>query len=168
MRPGVSPQDLSTNQFDAPYTASCVLSEAVSCARRGRPTSQLHLPTGPALQEPFVLDGGTQGWAAVQGAHGDEDLGHAVVGKHGDLVNVAELAPRLALEAGPEVGDEDLGAFEEADGLGSPIEVVLVAEARKVAGQQVDETGRAGVGGGDYIDEGAIIPLGTSPELVRY
>ena len=43
-------------------------------------------------------------------------LGDSVVREHGDLIDVMERAKALALEAGPEVCDEDLGALVETHG----------------------------------------------------
>ena len=104
-------------------------------------TSKLHLPSASALQQLPVLDGRGHRWAAVEGPHGYEDLRYAVVGKHGDLVDVVELAVGLAIKAGPQVGHEYLGALEEADGLGAALVHVLVAEAREVLCEGVDEAG---------------------------
>jgi hypothetical protein len=76
-----------------------------------------------------------------------EDLGHAVVCKHGDFVNVVELAVRGAVKGGPEVGDEDLGALEETHALA--LKGALVAEAGEGRGERVDEA-RGGLRGGGY------------------
>ena len=74
-----------------------------------------------------------------------EDLRDAVVGEHGDVVDVVEGAVgALAVEAGPEVGDEDLGALVEADGV---VEVaVAVVEGGEVVDEEVDEGGGGFVG----------------------
>ena len=64
-----------------------------------------------------------------------------------------------ALEAGPEVGDEDLGALVEVYGLA--FEGGGIAEAGKVGDDEVDEGG-GGVGG--FVDagrEGACEALGA-------
>jgi len=44
-----------------------------------------------------------------------QHLRHPVVCEHGYGVDVVELAVARAVEGGPDVGDEDLSALEEAD-----------------------------------------------------
>lgn len=44
-----------------------------------------------------------------------EHLRDPVVCKHGDLVNVMEIAKVFAVEAGPQVRDQDLCALVETD-----------------------------------------------------
>lgn len=95
----------------------------------------------------------------VQCAEGREDLRHAIVGKHCNLVNVTELAIGLALEASPYVGHEDLSALHDANGVASALKGVLVSEAVKISGKQVDELGRGAVGCGNEFDNRAIVFL---------
>jgi hypothetical protein len=104
-------------------------------------TSQLNLPRTPALDDLVLRDRRRHRRAAVQRTQGYQHLGHPVVGKHGDLVDVAERPVGLALEARPQVGDEDLGALEEPDRLAGAFKPVLVPEAVKVTGEEVDQAG---------------------------
>lgn len=65
----------------------------------------------------------------------------------------------MTFEAGPEVGDEDLGALEDADGLPPGGVRVDVGEAGEVGSQKVDEGCGGTVGGVDEFDDGAIVSL---------
>lgn len=65
----------------------------------------------------------------------------------------------LAPEAGPQVGDEDLGALEEADGPPAALVAVLVAEAGKVPREEVDQAGGGAPGGGDAVGGAAGVLL---------
>ena len=100
---------------------------------------QLDLPRVPALNHLFLADVGLQRRTVLQAAERVEDLRDAVVGEHGDLVDVVEGAEAGALEAGPEVRHEDLGAFVEADG--GVFVAVAVVEAGEVVDDEVDERG---------------------------
>lgn len=124
----------------------------------------MQLPGASALYHLLVRDGSSNRRTAVQRAQSHEDLGDAVVGKHSDLVNVAELAVGLAVEAGPEVGDEDLSPLHEANHL-AVLEAVLVTETVKVLGQKVDETCCGTIGSVDELWNGATIILGRMLEL---
>lgn len=165
---GVVPFDLSPDQFDTPDAAGCI--RVVLLARQGavtwarnkdqkRLTSQLQLPLAPTRDRRLLLDGRAQRGAVRDAAQGGQDLGDPVVGKHGDLVNVPEGAVARPLEAGPQVGDEDLGALEEADGPPAALVAVLVAEAGKVPGEEVDQAGGGAPGGGDAVGGAAGVLL---------
>jgi hypothetical protein len=65
-------------------------------------------------------------------------LWHTVVGEHGDLVDIPKLSIALTLEAGPEIGNQNLGSFHDADWLAPPFKSVLVPETAEVTSQQVD------------------------------
>ena len=78
-------------------------------------SAQLDLPRVTAVNRFLLPDVRLQRRAVLEAAERVEHLGDPVVCEHGDLVNVVEVAEALALEAGPEVGDEDLGALVEAD-----------------------------------------------------
>ena len=127
-------------------------------------TSELRFPPASALDHLLSSDHGIERRAVVQAAHVVQNLWDAVVGKHGDLVNVLEGAVALAAEAGPKVGDQDLRALEEANRLPPAIELDFVPEAAKVPGQDVDEPGRGALGLGYQLDEAAVVIL---PLLVR-
>lgn len=60
---------------------------------------------------------------------------HTVVGKHGDLVDIPEFPIPLTLKAGPEISDQDLCPFEDADGFPPPVKDMLVAEAAEVSSE---------------------------------
>lgn len=57
--------------------------------------------------------------------------------KHSDLIYVVEIAIAFALEAGPQVRDQDLGALVKTHP--APLEDRLVPEAGEVLCEQVDE-----------------------------
>lgn len=116
---------------------------------------ELDLPVATRGDVTFELHGGFEGWAVLDAAELVEHLRDAVVGKHGYLVNVVKFAVgALALEASPEIGDEDLGAFEEADGFlaGEGRGGVGVVEAGKVGGEGVDQASGGVVGGGYEVE----------------
>ena len=102
-------------------------------------TSQLQLQVTSGLYGFLPLNRLYQLRAVVERTHRVEDLRHPVIGKHGNLVNVAELPVALASEARPHVRDENLGALEEADGTLAALEGELVAEAGEVTREDVDE-----------------------------
>lgn len=81
-----------------------------------------------------------------------------LTGKHGDFINVVELAKVFAVEAGPKICNEDLGALVQPDPL--PVEDCLVAEAVEVLGDQVDKAGGRVVGAIDAIGKAASEFLG--------
>lgn len=59
-------------------------------------------------------------------------------GKHGNLVDIEKLAEPFAIEASPQVGDEDLSALVQTYSF--PLEAGLVSEAGEVLGQKVHES----------------------------
>ena len=59
-----------------------------------------------------------------------EHLGDAVVCEHCDFVDVFEVAVSFAFEAGPEVGDKDLGPLVEMHRLA--FEPYFISETWKV------------------------------------
>lgn len=72
-----------------------------------------------------------------------------LTGKHGDFIDVVELAKVFAVEAGPEVCNEDLGALVQPDP--PSVEHCFVAETVEVLGQKVDEAGGGVVGAVDAV-----------------
>ena len=66
----------------------------------------------------FALDPALETRRVPQTSEHVQHLWNAVVGEHSERVDVVEFAVGGAVEGGPEVGDEDLGAFVEADLLG--------------------------------------------------
>ena len=130
--------NLPLQQLDAPDAAS----------------AQLNLPWVAAVNALFPPDVRLQRRAVLQAAERVEDLGDPVVCKHGDLVDVVEGAKVLALEAGPEVGDEDLGALVDADG-GVGVFVAIV-EGGEGVDEEVYEGGGRLVGFFDAGGESAV------------
>ena len=107
-------------------------------------TSDLQLVAAAARDELALLDDGQQGRAVAEAAEAGEDLGHAVVGEGGDLVDVAEGAVGLAAEAGPQVRRQDLRPLEEPHRPPARPRPrrELVPEAREVPRQQVHQRRR--------------------------
>lgn len=100
---GMLPFNLLPQQLDAPDTAAADLDLHVLA--RG----ELVAPRDPRLQPRRV----------PQAAQRLQHLRDAVVGEHGEraVVNVRECAVGGAVEAGPQVGDHDLGPFVQLHGL---------------------------------------------------
>lgn len=94
-------------------------------------TSDLNLPSVAAFNHLLLCYGMVQERTIAQATQRIQDLGHAVIGKHGDLVDVTELAEAFSFEGGPEVGNAYLGALEEAHALAVP-EADDVVEAGEV------------------------------------
>ena len=117
-------------------------------------SAQLDLPRVAALDDLLPADVRLQRGTVLQAAERVEHLRDPVVGEHGDPVDVVEAAEAVALEAGPEVRDEDLRALVEADG--GAAEGVAVVEAGEVVGDEVDEGGGRPVGLRDAGGEGAV------------
>lgn len=128
VRPRVLPLNLPPQQLHAPDAAP----------------PQLDLPRVAAVDGLPPPDVGLQRRAVLQAAERVEHLRDPVVGEHGDLVDVVEVAGALAVEAGPEVGDEDLRALVQADG-GAFVGVAVV-EAGEVVDEEVDEGGGGAFG----------------------
>lgn len=117
------PLDMPSNQLHAPDATA----------------PQLHLPATPASDLPQAADLDFQWRTVPQTAQRVQHLWDSVIGKHGDDIYIVETAEGLALEAGPEVGDEYLRAFLEADRFG--VESGGVVEAGEVSGEEINEGG---------------------------
>lgn len=99
-------------------------------------------------------------WRAVSyTAQRGQYLRDAVVGKHGDLVNVPELSVSFAVKTGPDIRHQDLGPFEEADRFASAFKPALVVEAIEVPREQVDQPGGGPFGGFYALREAAAVFL---------
>jgi hypothetical protein len=70
-------------------------------------------------------------------------------GKHSDFIDIVELAKVFAVEAGPKVCDENLGALVQTDSLS--IENGFVTEAVKILSDKVDKAGGRVVGAVDAV-----------------
>lgn len=89
----------------------------------------------------FELYGGFEGWVVLDVVELVEYLWDVVVGKYGYFVNVVKFVVGvLVFEVSLEIGDEDLGVFEEVDGffVGEGRGGVGVVEVGKVGGEGVD------------------------------
>ena len=120
--------------------------------------SQLDLPRVTAVNRFLLPDVGFQRRAVLKAAEGVEHLRDPVVCEHGDLINVVEVAEALALEAGPEVGYQDLGALVETDD--GALVFVTVVQAGEVVDEEVDEGGGGAFG---LLNAGGESPLETVP-----
>ena len=140
-RPRVLSLNLPPQKLDAPDAAP----------------AQLDLPGVTALDDLLPPDVRLQRRTVLEAAEGVEHLGNPVVCEHGDVVDVVEVAVAFALEAGPEVGDEDLGALVEADRAG--FVVVAVVEAGEVVHEEVDEGGGGSFAFLDACGEGSAKPI---------
>ena len=116
--------------------------------------SQLDLPRVTALNRLLPPDVRLQQRAVLEAAERVEHLRDPVVGEYGDVINVVEAAEAPALEAGPEVCDQDLGALVEADE--GALVFVAVVEAGEVVDEEVDEVRGGAVGSLDAGREGAL------------
>jgi len=76
-----------------------------------------------------------------------------------------ELAEVFAVEARPQICDENLGAFEESYSFS--VEAYLVAEAGKVFGYQVDQACSGVVGVVDAVNKAAFELLGIDQQRTR-
>ena len=138
VRPRVLALNLPPQQLDAPDAAP----------------AQLDLPRVTAVDALPLPDVRLQRRTVLEAAERVEHLRDPVVGEHGDLVDVVEVAGALAVEAGPEVGDEDLGALVQADGGG--FVGVAVVEAGEVVDEEVDEGGGGSFGFFDASGESSV------------
>lgn len=116
------PQDLSLDQLDAPDAAASKLDFTVLTR------SDLLLLTDATIQ-----------WRTVQQtSERIEHLRNAIVGKHGDLVDVMKMTIAFTIEAGPQISYQDLRSLVEADQLA--VEVILISKAREIVYQKVDQS----------------------------
>lgn len=67
-----------------------------------------------------------------------------LTGEHGDLINVGEMAIGCTFKTSPEIRDEDLGSFVEANLLA--LEGMHIVEAGEVVNEEIDECSRGIVG----------------------
>ena len=68
-------------------------------------SSQLDLPRVSPINDFLLPDVRLQRRTVLEAAEGVEYLGDPIICKHGDLIDVVEVAEALAFEAGPEIGD---------------------------------------------------------------
>lgn len=93
------PQDLSPNQLDTPDAAASKLDFTV-------------LTRGDLL---LVTDATIEWRTVQQTSERIEHLRNAIVGKHGDLVDVMKTTITFAIEAGPQISNQDLRSLVETD-----------------------------------------------------
>jgi hypothetical protein len=115
------PQNLSPYQFDAPDATSPKLNLTVLTA------GYLLLAADATMQRRTVL----------QASERVQHLWNAIIGEHGDFVNVRKSTIAFTIEAGPQVPDQDLSPLVEADCFA--LEAYIVFEAGEVLHQQVDQ-----------------------------
>ena len=115
---------------------------------------QLDLPRVTTVNHFLLPDVRFQWRAVLEAAEGVEHLRDPVVCKHGDLIDVVEVAEALALEAGPEVGYQDLRALVETDD--GVLVFVTVVQAGEVVDEEVDEGGGGAFGSLDAGGEGPV------------
>lgn len=77
--------------------------------------------------------------------------------KHGDTINVVELAIILFVECSPNVGDKNLWSLHDADR--TLLEYRFITEACKVMSEEVDEFAGTFVGCFDKVGHAAVIFL---------
>lgn len=68
-------------------------------------TSKLNLPFPPTIKHLLVFDSGHYAWRTVEGVERNQNLRNAVICEYGDFVDISKFTKRLAIEAGPQVGD---------------------------------------------------------------
>jgi len=135
------PQDLSPDQLDAPDAAASKLDFTV-------------LTRGDLL----LLTDATIQWRTVQQtSERIEHLRNAIVGKHGDLVDVMKTTIAFTIEAGPQISYQDLRSLVEADQLA--VEVILISKAREIVYQKVNQSSSRAVCFGYAVCEAAIEAL---------
>lgn len=135
------PQDLSPDQLDAPDAAASKLDFTV-------------LTRGDLL----LLTNATIQWRTVQQtSERIEHLRNAIVGKHGDLVDVMKTTIAFTIEAGPQISYQDLRSLVEADQLA--VEVILISKAREIVYQKVNQSSSRAVCFGYAVCEAAIEAL---------
>jgi hypothetical protein len=74
--------------------------------------------------------------------------------KHSQMIYVMEFAISCTVEGGPEVGDEDLSAFEETHS--AAVEPRFIVEAREVLCKEVDKLAGGFVGFSDQTYDGIV------------
>lgn len=122
-------------------------------------TSQLHLVLGPTFND-FVSRDERLQWRAVPNtAERGQDLRDAVVGKHGDFINIPESAVVFTIKATPNIGHQNLSPFEKTDGFPSVFKLELVSETGEIPRQQVDQRRGRAVGGFYAVCEAAVVLL---------
>ena len=122
-------------------------------------TSDLQFIATAALNNLLTPYHDLQGRAVPDAAQARQYLRDAVIGEHGDLVDVVELPVAVAVEAGPQVRHENLRPFEEANGLAPPCKRELVPEAGEVAREQVHQPRCGPVGRLYAVREAALVLL---------
>lgn len=122
-------------------------------------TSDLQFIVTPALNNLPTPYHDLQGRAVPDAAQARQYLRDAVIGEHGDLVDVVELPVAVAVEARPQVRHENLRPFEEANGLAPPCKRELVPEAGEVAREQVHQPRCGPVGRLYAVREAALVLL---------
>lgn len=122
-------------------------------------TSDLQFIATAALNNLLTPYHDLQGRAVPDAAQARQYLRDAVIGEHGDLVDVVELPVAVAVEARPQVRHENLRPFEEANGLAPPCKRELVPEAGEVAREQVHQPRCGPVGRLYAVREAALVLL---------
>lgn len=120
--------------------------------------SQLDLPRVTAVNRFLLPDVRFQWGAVLEAAKGVEHLRDPVVCEHSNLIDVVEVAITLTLEAGPEVGYQDLGALVETDD--GALVFVTVVQAGEIVDEEIDEGGGGAFGS---LDAGGERPLEMVP-----
>ena len=115
--------DLPPDQLYTPYTA----------------TTQLYLPGMTATKLLEFSNMVSQGWAILQTTQRVKHLRYPIVREHRDLVNVVELAVAFAIKACPQIGNQDLCSFEEADCLA--FKPSLISKAGEIVNDDVNQCG---------------------------
>lgn len=95
-----------------------------------------------------------QGRRVAQTAQLVKHLGYTIVCEHGDFVDIVEFSKVLAVEAGPEVRDQNLSSLVQPYLF--TVEDCLVAEAGKILGEEVNEASRGVVDAVDAVCEAAV------------
>lgn len=118
---GMLPQNLPPDQFNTPDATS----------------PELNLAIFTASDLPLAADATIQRWTVLQASERVQHLWNTIVGKHGDFVDIIKATVTFTIEAGPQVPDQNLSPFVEADCFA--LEANLVSEAWEILNQQVDQ-----------------------------
>lgn len=86
-----------------------------------------------------------------------QHLRHTIISKHGDVIDIVELAVTFAVEGCPDIGDENLWTLHDA--YVSAFELRTVIEADEVMGQEIDKHTRAMAGSLDEFRHAALETL---------